>query len=144
MSMPCVNKVFTCLCCHECACQTAQCIDLWASCEACGLANLSYGACCWTLCAPICHKCECGNTSEAGGHCLKCLKYCGYSCALQCCAPIDGCYNCIFYIKKVCSDGVTGFKDILENTKWLNTKIKDCFGLENGNEPERTFNTYTP
>jgi hypothetical protein len=144
MSMGGLNKFCTCWWCHNCACCVAQCIDQWGACEACGLAYLSCGACCWTLLAPICHKCECGDGSAAGGHCMKCLKFCLYACCLDMCAPIDGCYNCIMYIKEICSNGVTGFGDILKNTKWINSMIREKFGLENGSEPEKTFKTYTP
>jgi hypothetical protein len=62
-------------------------------------------------------------------HCSKGIKFCLYSCALNCCAPIDGLYNCVKYIMDVCGSGVTGFGDMLKNTKWLNDKIKSAFEL---------------
>ena len=62
MSTTC-NKVSVCLCCWDCACWVGCCYDEWASCEACGLGILNCGACCWALCAPIPHKCECGKCS---------------------------------------------------------------------------------
>ena len=144
MSMPGLNKFCTCFWCTQQACNTAQCIDMWAACEACGLSNLHCGAFCWSFFAPICHKCECAGCSEPCGYCFKALKYCGYSCALNACAPIDGIYNCVKYICKCCGDGYTGFKDVMENTKWMNAKIRDCMELENGSEPEKTLNTYKP
>ena len=139
-----LNKICTCWWCHQCACCVGECIDMWASCEACGLSYLSCGACCWTLFAPICHKCECGDGGAAGQHCLKCLKFYLYALVLYFCAPIDGIINCVLYIKEVCTNGVTGFGDVLKNTKVINEKVRDCFKLENGSEPEKTFKTYTP
>ena len=44
----------------------------------------------------------------------------------------------------VCGGGVTGFKDMLSNTKLFNEKIRTAFELENGNQPEKTFKEYTP
>lgn len=39
----------------------------------------------------------------------------------------------------VCGGGVTGFSNMLSNTKWLNEKIRVAFELQNGNQPETTF-----
>jgi len=68
-------------------------------------------------------------------HCTKGVKYCLYGCALACLAPCDGLYNCVKYIMDVCGGGVTGFSNILANTKFLNDKVKAAFELENGNQP---------
>ena len=97
-----INKLCVCLCCHECACCVAQCIDMWAACEACGLAYLSCGNCCWTVFAPLCHNCNLGSCGEALPHCSKGIKYCLYACVLDCVAPIDGCYACVKYIIDIC------------------------------------------
>ena len=137
-----VNMIFTCLCCSQCACQVACCVDQWAAMEACGLADLQCGHCCWRVCAPICHSCTLGSVSEGMPFCSKGIKYCLYACALSFVAPVDGCYNCIKYDMEVCGSGVTGFGDMLKNIKWLNNKLKDCFELTNGSEPEKTFGEY--
>jgi hypothetical protein len=138
------QKVFTCLCCHNCACQVAMCIDMWQGYEACCLADLECAHCCWRVCAPICHSTQCGNVGEAMPHCTKGIKYCLYSCALCCVGPLDGCYACVKYICDVCGTGVTGFGDMLKNTKWLNEKVRNAFELTNGSEPEKTFGEYRP
>lgn len=135
MSMGFLNKLCVCWCCHEVACQVACCIDQWAACEACGLANLECGHCCWKVCYPLCAECKLGDCGEATPHCSKGFKYCLYACVLDCVAPIDGCYACIKYIMDVCGSGVTGFGDILKHTKWLNEKVKNAFELSNGSEP---------
>lgn len=124
-----LNKICTCCFCTECACQAACCIDAWSSVEACGLANLECGACCWAVCAPICHSCSMGDFGTGMGHCVKGLKYCLYSCILECIAPIDGCYNCVMYTCDIFGSGVSGFKDITKHSKWLNEKVKGAFGL---------------
>ena len=100
--------------------------------------------CCWAVCAPICHSTQCGSFSEAMPHCSKGIKYCLYSCALACVSPIDGCYNCVTYSMDVCGGNVTGFAGIMKNTKWLNAKVRDAFGLTNSSEPDKTFNEYRP
>ena len=130
-----VNKIFTCCCCSCVACEVACCIDCWGSYEACGLAQLNCGHCCWKVCSPICHSCSVGSVGEGMPYCTKGIKYCLYACALDCVAPIDGIYNCVKYIGAVCSDGVTGFSDILKNKNWLNEKVKSAFELTSGNEP---------
>lgn len=127
-----INKVAMCLCCTYPACQVAQFIDIWASCEAYGLSCLECGHCCWTVCSPICHKCTVGQMSEGLPHCTKGIKFCLYGCALECVSPFDGCYNCIMYIMDICGSGVSGFGDILKHTQWLNQKVKAAFELENG------------
>lgn len=127
-----LNKVCTCLCCAECACCAAECIDIWAAYEACGLAYLQCGSCCWGVCAPLCHECKLGDIGSNMPHCTKGIKYCLYSCVLGCVSPCDGCYNCVFYSMDVCGGGVTGFGDILKHTQWLNEKVKNAFELSNG------------
>ena len=144
MSMPIINKICTCLCCHNTACSVGECYDCWTAYEACGLANLQCGACCWTICAPICHTCSMGDTSKGMNHCVSCLKYCVFSCLLGIVAPCDGCINCVLYSRDVCTDGVTGFKDVMKNTMVIGSKIKECLELDTSNEPGRTFGSYTP
>lgn len=139
-----INKICTCLCCHQTACHVGECYDCWTACESCGLAQLQCGACCWSLCAPICHTCSMGDTTVAMNHCVQCLKFCAFSCLLSIVAPCDGCINCLLYIKDICTDGVTGFKDVMKNTMFIGSKVKECLELQTSNEPERTFGTYTP
>ncbi len=92
-------------------------------------------ACCWTICAPICHTCSIGDTGAGIASCVKGLKYCLLSCCLCTIAPCDGCYTCIFYNVDNCKTGVTGFKDIMKHTKWLFEKLKGCLTIEPGSEP---------
>ena len=115
-----MQKVLQCLCLPCWGCYEAECIDQWHGCEACGLCYLYCDACAWTLCAPICIECKCGDCGKAGDNCLKSLKYCAFACALDCVAWIDGLYNCGNLVCKTCKDGVTGHKDLLENSRWLN------------------------
>ena len=114
-----INKVLICCCCSEVSCCVAQCIDMWAAYEACGLAYINCGSCCWTVCAPICHTCSIGDFGAGISNCVKGVKHCLFSCLLCCVAPCDGCANCIFYNMDNCKSGVTGFKDMLKNTKFL-------------------------
>lgn len=139
-----VNKICTCLCCYSCACSTAQCIDCWHAYEACGIANIECGNCCWTIFAPICHSCSLGDTGAGFGHCTTCVKYCLYSCAVYCCAPIDGIYNCVKYICAVCGEGVTGYGDILKNTKWVANMIRSSFDLPEPPQPVQKMQEYRP
>lgn len=143
-SMGMLNKVCTCLCCHECACGVGECYDTWTACESCGLAYLQCGACCWTICAPVCHSCTMGDVGKGMTHCLTGLKYCAFACLLNIVAPCDGCINCVLYSKDVCTTGVTGFADVMKNTMFLGGKVKDMLGLQTSNEPEKTFKSYTP
>lgn len=144
MPMPILNQICTCCFCYECACTVGQCYDCWTGVQACGLANLQCGACCWTICAPICHTCSFGDTGKGMTHCVSCLKYCAFSCLLQIVAPCDGCINCVLYIKDIFTTEVTGFKDVMTNTMVLGGKVKELLGLDTSNEPARTFGTYTP
>ncbi len=128
-----LNKVLVCLCCSATACGTAQFYNQWTSCEACGLANLNQQACCWTLCAPICHQCKMGDTTEAGRRCGLCAKYCVYGCLLNCVSPCDACYNCIFYNVDNCKTGVSSFSDVLKHTQWLGKKVEGWLGLKTSN-----------
>jgi hypothetical protein len=139
-----LNKICTCICCCQCACGTAECIDHWHATEACGLAEIECGNCCWTIFAPLCHSCSLGDTGAGIAHCMTCLKYCGYSCALCCCAPIDGCYNCIFYILAIFGEGVSGFGDVLKNTKFVADKLRGVFDLPEGPQPVAKFQEYRP
>jgi hypothetical protein len=77
-------------------------------------------------------------------HCVNCLKYCIYACALECCAPIDGIYNCIFYTKAICSDGVTGFGDIMKNVDFMGKKIRDALEFADIPQPMAKFGEYRP
>ena len=139
-----VNKICTCFCCWENACGTACCIDYWHSWEAQGLSALECQACCWSICAPICHSCELGNTSEGLGHCINCLKYCLYSWALYCCSPCDACYNCIFYVKDICTEGVTGHHNIMKNTRFISSKLRNAFDFAEGQQPAAKYMEFRP
>ncbi len=139
-----LNKICTCLCCYQCACSSAMCIDQWHSYEACGVAYIECGNCCWTICAPICHSCSIGDTGAGFGHCITGIKYCLLSCGLCCCAPIDGIINCVQYIVAVCSDNVTGYKDILKNTKFVANKIRGGLDFPEPQQPVESLNKYTP
>ena len=118
-----------------CACNVASCIDQWHSIEACGLSQLYCSACCWTLCAPICIDCKCGESGPAMDNCVKGLKYCLFSCALCIAACVDGCYNCIKVIQIACGDGVKSYADLLKNVEFMEQKVREGLGLETGNEP---------
>lgn len=76
--------------------------------------------------------------------CVKGLKYCLYSCVVGMIAPIDGCINCIFYNKKNFESGVSSMKDMTENCKFIAKKVEDAFELKGSNEPQNTFNSYSP
>lgn len=137
-------KVLQCLCLTGTAFNAACCIDQWHGCEACGLAYLYCDACWWTLCSPICINLTLGDTGKACDNCAKGGKYCLFACALDAVGCVDGCYNCIKVIGIICESGIKGYADILKNTQWLHNKVKDCLGLETGNEPLRSMGTYTP
>ena len=139
-----LKKCCQCYCFSQTAYNTAYCVDYWHAVEACGLANLYCEACCWTLCAPLCIDCKCGDTGKACENCSKCFKYCLFSCALNCVGCCDGCYNCIQIIKLACSEGVKGYADLTKNTEWLAVKVKDALGLETGPEPLKSMGTFTP
>jgi hypothetical protein len=139
-----INKIAVCCCCSECACCVGQCYDMWHGYEACGLAYLNCGACCWTVCAPICHTCSIGDISAGMNQCVKGIKHWLFACALYCVGPYDGCLNCVFYVKDIFTTGVTGFKDITKNSNFISAKIRQALAIETGNEPEKTFLTYTP
>ena len=126
-------KILQCWCFHQNAYNVAACIDYWHAQEACGLSSLYCDACCWTLCAPICIDCKCGDKDKACDNCMKSLKYCGFSCALQCVACIDGCYNCGKVICIACDTGINSHKQLMENTQFLHNKVKECLSLETGN-----------
>lgn len=128
-----VNKVAVTCCCSQSACAVAQCYNAWTAVESCGLANLNQGACWWALCAPICHECKMGDTSEASKRCGLCVKFCIFGCALGCVAPCDACYNCIFYNVDNCTVGVSGFKDILKHSQWLGKKVQSALELTTSN-----------
>ena len=139
-----VNKIATCCCCCQWACNVGQCIDMWHGIQSCGFANIQCGNCCWTLCAPICHRCELGAPKEAFGHCFNCLKYCCYGCALYCCAPIDGCINCLFYIKDIFTEGVSGHHNVVKNTEFVGSRIRNAFELPDTPQPRGKFLEYNP
>ena len=126
-------KVLQCLCFPGTAYNVACCIDMWHGYEACCLACLYMDACQWTLCAPICIECKCGDCGKAMDNCSKGCRYCLFSCALENVAVCDGCYNCFKTICKACDTGISGHKDLMENTQLLHGKVKDCLKLETGN-----------
>ena len=94
-----LGKILVCCCCSGTACQTAQIYNYWTACESYGLCVLNCQACCWALCAPICHGCKCGDTGAAVDHLKLALKQCAFCCLLDLVSPCDGCYNCICYQK---------------------------------------------
>lgn len=132
-------KVLVTCCCSPSACGVAACYNCWTACESCGLAGLNQGACCWSLCAPVCHECKLGDTDEAGKRCGLCVKYCIFGFALDVVIPCDACYNCVFYNMDNCTEGVSGFKDVLKHTQWLGKKVQTALGLTTSNEPEKTY-----
>ncbi len=85
-----------------------------------------------------------GDCGKGMTHCSSGLKYCAFGCLLDIVALCDGCINVGLYSKDVCTNGATGFVDVMKNTMFLGLKVKDCFGLQTGIEPEKTFKTYTP
>lgn len=139
-----LNKVLVTCFCSGTACGTAQCYNMWSGCEACGLASLNQSACCWALCAPICHECKLGDTNEAADRCGKCFKYCIFACALHFVSPFDACYNCVFYNIDNCTEGVSSFKDIVKHSQWIGGKVGSALGLTTSNEPQSTYNTFKP
>ena len=139
-----LNKVCVCLCCSNMACGVGACYDSWTSIEAYGLCYLNCQACCWTLCAPVCHECKMGDTKEAMSKCMTGLRYCAFCCLLDIVAPFDGCINCVLYARDNCTDGVSGFKDVMKNTKFLGDKVKVALDLETSNEPGKTYGSFTP
>ena len=139
-----LGKILVCMFCSETACGTACCYNTWTSCESCGLAQLNQQDCCWTLCAPICHQCKLGDTTEAMNRCSLCFRFCIFATALNFVAPCDGCYACIFYNVQNCTEGVSSFKDILKHTMWLGKKVEKCLELKTSNEPEKTYNEFKP
>lgn len=138
------KKVLQCLCLTGTAYNVGMCIDCWHGTEACGLAYLYCDACYWTLCSPICIDLKIGDTGKACENCSKGLKYCLFSCALNMVGCVDGCYNCIMVIKTICDTGIKGYADMTKNTQFLHDKVKNCLGLETGNEPLRSMGTFTP
>jgi hypothetical protein len=94
---------------------------------------LQCSACCWTICAPICHTCSLGDVGKGLDHCVTGLKYCVFSCLLQCVSPFDGCINCILYQKENCTNGVSGFADVTKNTMFIGGRIKDALNLSCSN-----------
>jgi hypothetical protein len=106
---------------------------MWTAAESYGLCYLNCLGCWWTLCAPVCHQCKLGDTAEATKKMTTALKYCAFCCALQCVAPCDSIYNCIFYQVDNFTSGVSGFKDIMKNTMFLGKKVEQALGLQTGN-----------
>ena len=137
--MGCLNKFLTCCCCCGWSCEVGSCMNIWHSYEACGTSSIECGNCCWTICAPICHRLEVGNFSEGISHCVNCLKYCLYGCALYCCAPCDGCITCIFYVKDIWTQGVSGHHDIVKHTETIGSKIRDAMGFPDVPQPRGKF-----
>ena len=79
------------------------------------------------------YSCKCGDCGKAMDNCSKGCRYCLFSCALENVAVCDGCYNCFKTICKACDTGISGHKDLMENTQLLHGKVKDCLKLETGN-----------
>ena len=127
------TKVLQVCCCLNWACEVACCIDNWHGCEACGLSQLYCMACCWTACSPICIDLKCGDFGKACENCVKGLKYCLFSCALDVVGCCDGIYNCIKVCGIICDSGIKGHKDMMQNTQLLHDKVKGCLSLETGN-----------
>ena len=139
-----LKKVLQCCCLTSTAYNAAMCIDVWHSCEACGLAYLYCDGCWWSLCSPICIDCKLGDAGKAMENCCKGVKYCLFACLLNLVGCVDGCYNCIMVIKTICDSGIKGYADITKNTQFLHDKIKGALGLETGNEPVRSMSTFSP
>lgn len=51
--------------------------------------------------------------------CLKGVKQCAFGCVASLVSPVDGLINCVFYTKKNFESGVSGFKDVTENCKFI-------------------------
>jgi hypothetical protein len=39
---------------------------------------------------------------------------------------------------------VSGAKDIIKNCKFITSKVEELFGIKGSNEPDSTFQTYSP
>ena len=139
-----VNKVCVCLCCSECACWYAACYDEWAAYESCGLCCLHCSGCCWAICAPIPHSLKIGDFGKGVEHLKKAVFYGLYGCLVSCCAPVDGCINCVLYNKKNCESGVSGIGDITENVKFIAKKIEAALDAKGSSEPDNTIKTFSP
>lgn len=139
-----LQKVCQCLCCSYKACGVAQCIDTWHACEAFQLAYLSCDSCCWAWCAPLFIDCKMGDFGEAMNGCAKCFKQCLFGCALSFVGCCDGLYNCVQVAQLACSTGVRGYSDLLKNKEFIAKKVQDALGLETGNEPLKTMETFLP
>lgn len=75
---------------------------------------------------------------------MKGLKYCIFSCVLECTGCCDGCYNCVKVIQLACGDGIKSYSDITKNTEFVANKVKEGLGLETGNEPLKSMGAFTP
>ena len=139
-----LKKCCQCYWFSTCACNVASCIDQWHSIEACGLSSLYCNACCWTLFAPLCIDCKLGESGPAMDNCTKGIKYCLFSCALCIAACVDGCYNCIKVVQLACGEGVKTYADLTKNAEFFGNKVKQSLGLETGNEPLRSMDTFKP
>ena len=138
------NKIFTCICCSNVACQAAMCIDQWHAIEACCSAYIECGNCCWTVFAPVCHTCTIGDFGTGMTNCVAGLKYCAYSCSLNLCAPVDGIYNCVTYIAAICGSGVSGCGDILKNVDFMGRKIRAALDFPETPQPQGKLSEYKP
>lgn len=124
-----LKKCCQCYFCSGVAYNSACCIDYWHGVEACGLAYLFCDGCCWTLCAPLCIDCKLGESGKAMENCMKGLKYCIFSCVLECAGCCDGCYNCVKVIQLACGEGIKCYADITKNTEFVANKVKEGLGL---------------
>lgn len=85
-----------------------------------------------------------GSPSEALGHCVNCLKYCCYGCALYWCAPIDGCINCLLYVKDIFTEGVRGHANVVKNTEFVGARIRNALEFPDTPQPRGKFLEYNP
>ena len=74
-----------------------------------------------------------GDTSAATTKCMTGLKYCAFCCLLHFVGPCDGIINCVLYARDNCTNGVSGFSDVVKNTRFLGDKVKDTLKLSTGN-----------
>ena len=104
-----VQKIATCLCCSPVACLVPWCIDEWWGIEACGLAYLNFGHCCWISLAPTCFKCELGDCKKGVDYCVEGFKYFFVAFILEIIGICDGGYNCGNFVVRCIKHGATSF-----------------------------------
>lgn len=125
-----VNKIATCIFCSLPSCQIATCIDSWWGCEACGLAWLNFGKCCWAICSPICFSCQVGDINSAMTYFVDGLKYYVFAILLELVAPLDGIWNMGNFILRCCKSGASSFNDVaLQDAHFIADKIKQALSI---------------